>query len=299
MTPHSELTVYAGLDWASDHHDLIIVERRGQRLEHLRFDHTLSAWQQTIARLRELGVQAVAIETTRGMAVQQLLDAGLSVYPVMPRSAAHYRTRKAPAGVKDDQLDAWSLADALRTDGHAWQPLAADDPLVTELRLLCSDEVTLIEQRTALINQLRAALGEYYPAALAAFDDWTGRGPWHFVLTFPTPQALVKAGKKKWEPERSGDSLPDIFLKSRQKFLHTHKLWRPQTKDERLEIFAGADGFCGSAAVTAAKSMPTVKRSARFLAIIRKAASSARCPEPATNSPRACSAMSSTASVRA
>lgn len=237
MIPQSELTVYAGLDWASDHHDLIVVDRRGQRLESLRFDHTLSAWQQTLARLRELGVQAVAIETTRGMAVQQLLDAGVTVYPVMPRAAAHYRTRKAPAGVKDDQLDAWSLADALRTDGHAWQPLPPDDPLVTELRLLCSDEITLIEQRTALINQLRAALGEYYPAALEAFEDWTGRGPWHFVLAFPTPQALVKAGKKKWE-----------------KFLHTHKLWRPQTKDERLEIFARAGGFCGSAAVTAAKS---------------------------------------------
>src|SRR6185436_4997531 len=89
----------------------------------------------------------------------------------------------------------------------------------------------------ALINQLRATLAEYYPAALEAFDDWKVRSSWRFLLEFPTPQALEKAGKKKWE-----------------KFLHTHKLWRPQTKDERLKIFARAAAFCGATAVTAAKS---------------------------------------------
>jgi hypothetical protein len=33
------------------------------------------------------------------------------------------------------------------------------------------DEVALIEERTALINQLQSALHEYYPAALEAFED--------------------------------------------------------------------------------------------------------------------------------
>ena len=31
----------------------------------------------------------------------------------------------------------------------------------------------LIEQRTAFICQLKAALKEYYPVVLQAFDDWT------------------------------------------------------------------------------------------------------------------------------
>jgi hypothetical protein len=35
--------------------------------------------------------------------------------------------------------------------------------------LLCRDEVALIEERTALINELQSALREYYPAALEAF----------------------------------------------------------------------------------------------------------------------------------
>jgi transposase len=241
MTPFAELTAFAGLDWASDHHDIVIVDTAGTRLESLRFDHTAAAWKAIVERLRALGPLAVAIETTHGMAVQQLLEAGLAVYPVVPKAAARYRGRKAPAGVKDDQLDAWSLADALRVDGHGWQPLPAHDPLVSELRVLCADEVQFIAQRTALINQLQGALREYYPAALEAFEDWCSAGAWRFILAFPTPQQLSAAGKKKWE-----------------KFLHTNKLWRPQTKDERLEIFARAAEFCGAAAATAAKSLQAV-----------------------------------------
>jgi transposase len=241
MTPFTALTTFAGLDWASDHHDLVVVDRSGTRVESLRFDHTAAAWKTTLERLRALDCYAIAIETTHGIAVQQLLDAGLTVYPVVPKAAARYRGRKAPSGVKDDQLDAWSLADALRVDGHGWHPLPPHDPMVSELRLLCADEVELIGQRTALINQLQAALREYYPEVLEAFDNWTAPSAWRFILSFPTPQVLASAGKRKWE-----------------KFLHANKLWRPETSAERLAVFARAGTFSGSSAATAAKSLLAV-----------------------------------------
>ena len=51
-------------------------------------------------------------------------------------------------------------------------------------RLLCRDEVTLIEQRTAFVQQLRHALAEYYPAALEAFEDWTRASAGYFYSAF-------------------------------------------------------------------------------------------------------------------
>jgi hypothetical protein len=50
----------------------------------------------------------------------------------------------------------------------------------------------LITHRTALVNQLRAALHEYYLVALEAFDDWTSPFTWAFVKQFHTPQALLR-----------------------------------------------------------------------------------------------------------
>ena len=82
-----------------------------------------------------------------------------------PRSSKSYRTRKLPSGTKTDRRDCWALADALRLEGESWRVLTTPEPLVQQLRLLCRDEVTLIEQRTALVNQLQQALYEYYPVS--------------------------------------------------------------------------------------------------------------------------------------
>src|SRR4029434_354850 len=135
--------------------------------------HNESGWTQAREMIGKYGSIPVAIETNHGPAIEQLMACGCEVYPVHPLSAKRYRERKAPSGVKDDQLDAWSLADALRIDGHGWRPLLPEDPLIEEFRLLTRDECALIEQRTALINQLQCAVGEYFPTALEAFSDWT------------------------------------------------------------------------------------------------------------------------------
>ena len=216
---------------------MVIVDGTGNIVAEFRFDHSAEGWEQFRRKIQPYVALGVAVETRSGAAVEELLRSECIVFPVQPKAAARYRERKAPSGVKDDALDAWSLADALRLDGRGWRALAAEDPLIQELRLLCRDEVVLIEQRTALINQLRAALHEYYDTALQAFDNWTLPSAWAFVVQFPTPEALVGAGKRQWE-----------------KFLHVHKLWRPKTVVKRLELFAHAAEWKRNAAVTRAKS---------------------------------------------
>ena len=237
----SHRAAFVGFDWAGDHHDVVVVDRNGRVVEDFRFDDTAEGWQRFQERLSRYPDPAVAIETCTGAAVERLLEGGYAVYPVNPNAAKRYRERKVPCGTKTDYVDAWSLADALRLDGHAWRALKRDDPLTVELRLVCRDEMSLIEQRTALICQLRAALAEYYPIALQAFDDWTLPAAWAFVEAFPMPETLAQAGKRKWE-----------------KFLHTHKLYRPETYHKRLDMFAHAQEFCGNRATTNAKSMLAV-----------------------------------------
>jgi transposase len=179
MKAWNETTHYAGLDWAHDHHDVVILDRSGQIVADFEIQHSASGWQRWREQVAALGPGlAVCVETSQGMVIEQLLESGVSLYPVSPVSSKAYRARKAPSGSKTDRLDAWSLADALRVDGQSWKALAKEDPLVAELRLLCRDEVALIEERTALVNQLQSALQEYYPAALEAFEDWMLPAAW-------------------------------------------------------------------------------------------------------------------------
>ena len=213
------------------------MDTAGKVVLQFHFPHTADGWSSLREKLSGYPSLRMAIETSQGLVVTQLVTLGLLVFPVNPASASRYRERQYPSGTKDDVRDAWALANALRTDGADWTPLAFDDPLTEELRLLCRDEVGLIGQRTALVNQLQAALLEYFPALLEAFDDWTVPAAWKFIQTFPTPQKLAAAGRRKWE-----------------NFLHANRMWRPELGPKRLAIFARASQLCGSTAQINAKS---------------------------------------------
>jgi len=233
-----QYTHFAALDWAADHHDVVVVDRTGAIAAEFRFAHTASGWAEFTDKMNPFAGCPLALETSSGPAVDQLLQRGWILYPVNPKAAQRYRERKAPSGTKSDRHDTWSLADALRTDGHGWRPLVPQDEATATLRALCRDEMALIEQRTALVNQLIAALREYYPAALEAFNDWTAPYAWALLIQFPTPAELQAAGKRKWE-----------------KFLHTHRLWHPSTAPERLKVFAAANALPASPPIVTAKSL--------------------------------------------
>src|SRR5690242_16340557 len=221
-TPQCPFAHFAGIDWAKPKHHAVILNPAGQIVAAFDFEHSAAGWQQWREQAARYAPLAVAIETSQGPVIDQLLQTpDCTIYPLNPKAAQRYRERKAPSGTKTDRHDAWSMADALRTDGHGWVQLMAQDEATTTLRLLCRDEQGLIEQRTVLVNQLQAALGEYYTLALESFEDWTKPFAWAFVRAFPTPQALSQAAPKQ-----------------HQQFLHAHKLWRPQTAQQRLAVWS-------------------------------------------------------------
>jgi transposase len=233
----SSFDFFLGFDWATRAHVVVVVDREGAVVYERMIDDDADGWRRLAAELRSFPNLAALIETSSGANVERLLDMPLTLYAINPKAAERFRDRKSTAGVKSDRFDAWTLADALRTDGHGWKPLQSLDPLVAELRLLCRDEIHLIEWRTALSNQLRQALKEYYPAAIEAFDDWTTSCSWHFLLQFPTPGSLANGTPRQYH-----------------KFFRQHRLTHAERNAERVAIFIRADQFQGSPHAVAAKS---------------------------------------------
>ncbi len=98
-------TAFAGFDWASDHHDVVVVvDQHGKIVEDFRFDDSAEGWQLLIKKLSKYPDLAVAIETSSGATVERLLEAEYAVYPVNPKAAKRYRERKAPSGTKTDRF---------------------------------------------------------------------------------------------------------------------------------------------------------------------------------------------------
>jgi len=185
---------YVGLDWADTHHDVEVLDEAGKRVGVRRFAHSHDGLHELQAFLLGIAASpedlACIVETNHGLLITFLLEAGIPVYPVNPKTAN--QLRKA-AGAKTDQLDAHLLAKLGRldlADLHRLEPASA---LVQELKTLTRDQDALIQTQTRLVNQLTACLKEYYPAALHLFAKGKPRSTLVFLQTYPTPQAAQAA----------------------------------------------------------------------------------------------------------
>src|SRR5437764_14153954 len=159
---------YAGIDWADQHHDALIIDERGHQVGSIRIDHNPQGFAKLNTFLEQIiGTQpkeqmACIIETTHGLLIAHLLEAGWPVYPVNPRTVDR---RRSASGAKTDTIDAYLLAKTGRADLPDLHRLTPDNEKITELKLLTRDQDALIQMQTRLVNHLTACLNAYYPVA--------------------------------------------------------------------------------------------------------------------------------------
>jgi transposase len=169
------MTVFVGDDWAEAHHDVHLMNSGGEQLARKRLAEGLegiAGFHAMVAdHAEDPSEVVVGIETERGMWVQALIAAGYQVYAINPLSVSRYRDRHNVAGAKSDPGDAKVLADLVRTDRHNHRPIAGDSDQAGGVKVLARAHQNLIWDRTRHTNRLRNDLREFFPAALAAFDD--------------------------------------------------------------------------------------------------------------------------------
>lgn len=169
------MTVTCGIDWASDHHDVALVDHEGTLLARARITDDAVGLQQLLDLLTTHGDHPdapipVAIETSRGLLVACLRATKRPVYAINPMAAARYRDRYAVARKKSDHLDAMVLANILRTDRAAHRPLPNDSELTQAIAVLARAQQDAVWDRTQAGNKLRSHLREYSPGFLSAFQ---------------------------------------------------------------------------------------------------------------------------------
>ncbi|MET8130250.1 IS110 family transposase [Streptomyces sp. NPDC005231] len=193
--------VFCGIDWASDHHDIAVVDGEGALLARARIDDDAPGLQQLLDLLTAHGDSAeapipVAIETSRGLLVACLRATGRPVYAINPMAAARYRDRYTVARKKSDHLDAMVLANILRTDMPTHRPLPADSELAQATAVLARAQQDAVWDRTQAGNKLRSHLNGYFPGFPAAVGHHR-EGLCHPVAravlaAAPTPEEAAK-----------------------------------------------------------------------------------------------------------
>ena len=196
------MRLFVGDDWAEDHHDVELMDAAGRVLAKKRLPEGVAG----MARLHELIARhaqdpdersedaevVIGIETDRGPWVAALVAAGYTVYAVNPLQASRYRERHGVSGAKSDTGDAHMLTDMVRTDSHQLRAVAGDSADAGAVKAVARTHKTLIWDRTRQVQRLRHQLREYFPAALAAFEDLDAPDALELLAKAPDPARAAK-----------------------------------------------------------------------------------------------------------
>jgi transposase len=193
----TEIAAFVGLDWADQKHVLSLQEANGDQRERFTLDQTPEALQAWIQQLRDrFGGRpvAIAVEQKRGALIYGLMHVDfLHLYPVNPQTLSQFRKAFYPSGAKDDPVDADLLLDILMSHRQRLRVWIPDDVLTRSIQLLTEDRRHLVDERTALTNQLTAALKMYFPQALDWFGDLHASRACAFLQRWPSLQQLKQA----------------------------------------------------------------------------------------------------------
>jgi transposase len=185
------------VDWAKRKHDVVLMTPDGRVLEHLVLSHDDQGFEKLHQRIDATGVAPcsvfMAIETPHGSVVASCLLRRYCVFVLNPKQVDRFRDRYFLSGAKDDRRDAEVLASALRTDLKCFREVrpASEARRVLEQTLRLHD--SLVEQRTALLNQFGELIHEYFPQFEEACEDlgaaWV-RAFWKMAPTASVAQSL-------------------------------------------------------------------------------------------------------------
>ncbi len=194
---------YVGIDWANGEHAVWVGNDAGERMEQRTVTEDAEGLQAFGRWLHEQQGQGIelwaAIEKPHGRIVDFLLDHGVVVYPINPKSLDRARDRFRVSRSKSDQFDARVLAEFLRTDHSHLNPLLPSSPELQELKLLTRDHRRLVKHQTQLTNQLEATLKEYYPLLLELRCDLSTTTALDFLESFPSPRAMSRLTGAQWK----------------------------------------------------------------------------------------------------
>ena len=195
---------FVGIDWASEAHEVCVLDRDGQVCERRQVKHTVPDLQAFVEALlaRAQGDStrvAIGIEVPRGAVVELFVERGFAVYAINPKQLDRFRDRFAPAGAKDDRRDALVIGDSLRTDPQAFRQAHLDHPLIIQLREWSRIDEDLGGELTRLTNQLRDLVYRSAPGLLAlcppADEPWF----WAVLRAASTPAAQRRMSERRLE----------------------------------------------------------------------------------------------------
>ena len=190
--------IYAGVDIAKVDHVIGAVDETGaEAARPMKFKNSEAGFERCIAWLESVAESEdevfVGMEATGHYwkaCFAYLMAAGYRVCVVNPMQVHAMRKLKNLAGVKNDRIDSWLIAETLRQGDYDETRLATDE--VQALKQLTRYHQGLKQELAAVKTQAICVLDAYFPEYAALFSDMFGAASLKVLAECPTPSEVAR-----------------------------------------------------------------------------------------------------------
>lgn len=188
--------IYAGVDIAKMDHVIGAVDEAGAEIaKPMQFKNSEAGFERCIAWLESVAESEddvfVGMEATGHYwmaCFAYLTAAGYRVCVVNPMQVHAMRKLKSLSGVKNDRIDAWLIAEALRQGDYDQTRLATDE--VQALKQLTRYHQSLKQELATVKTQAICVLDAYFPEYASLFSDMFGAASLKVLAECPTPSEV-------------------------------------------------------------------------------------------------------------
>src|SRR5215471_19587438 len=199
MKEQEQIVAWMGVDWADEGHHVREYNVGTGGKENYTVQHSAESLQEWLSEVRSRYAGkpvAVVVEQARGGLIYALMNTDfIVIYPVNPQSLAKYRKALYPSGAKSDPTDAELLGEMVGQNPERFRAWVPGDAQTRTLQLLTEGRRKLVDDMTALTNQLTSVLKNYYPQALEWGGPLSSEQACAFLEKWPTLMELRRAGR--------------------------------------------------------------------------------------------------------
>ena len=190
--------IYAGVDIAKMDHVIGAVDETGaEAASPMKFKNSEAGFERCIAWLESVAESEdevfVGMEATGHYwkaCFAYLMAAGYRVCVVNPMQVHAMRKLKNLAGVKNDRIDSWLIAETLRQGDYDETRLATDE--VQALKQLTRYHQGLKQELATVKTQAICVLDAYFPEYAVLFSDMFGAASLKVLAECPTPSEVAR-----------------------------------------------------------------------------------------------------------
>ena len=190
--------IYAGVDIAKMDHVIGAVDETGaEAASPMKFKNSEAGFERCIAWLESVAESEdevfVGMEATGHYwkaCFAYLMAAGYRVCVVNPMQVHAMRKLKNLAGVKNDRIDSWLIAETLRQGDYDETRLATDE--VQALKQLTRYHQGLKQELATVKTQAICVLDAYFPEYAVLFSDMFGAASLKVIAECPTPSEVAR-----------------------------------------------------------------------------------------------------------